>query len=224
MIDRIGIITGVEEEAAAFLPGSYLAIDTHGSLSFRRIAYAGKEVIITCCGVGKVNAAMATTMLASLYHVDLLMIIGTAGRLSAIEGDCFAIHQAVQGDYGAQRHDGFVHYTAGSWPIGPAQVEAFLAHPLPDVRLPVANMVTGDSFVECPDHSLRLRDGLGGDLVDMETGAMAQVAVRLGLPWSAIKAPTDDANGESSGDFQSNLMRAARLAADAAEQAIAAME
>ena len=87
--------------------------------------------------------------------------------------------------------------------------------------MPQARIITGDSFVECPDHSLRLREGLSGDLVDMETGALAQVARRLNLPWAGIKATTDDANGESVGDFQPNLLLAARRAAEEAEKAIA---
>jgi len=218
---RIAIITGVQEEADAFLPGQYERVEQHGHLSVRFISHAGHDIAISCCGVGKVNAAIAATILATLHHAELLMIIGTAGKLSAIAGDCFVLHEAVQGDYGAQRPDGFTHYTAGSWPIGPASVEAFLAHPLPDIGLPQARIVTGDSFVECPDHSLRLRDGLSGDLVDMETGALAQVAKRLELPWAGIKATTDDANGDSAGDFQENLLRAARRAAEAAEKSIA---
>ncbi len=218
---RIAIITGVEEEADAFLPGRHDRIEQHGYLSVRHIGHGGHQVAISCCGVGKVNAATAATLLATLHHAELLMIIGTAGRLSAKAGDCFLIEEAVQGDYGAQRPGGFVHYNAGSWPIGPASVEAFRAHPLPDIGLPHARIVTGDAFVECPDHSLRLREGLAGDLVDMETGALAQVARRLGLRWAGIKAVTDDANGESVGDFQANLLRAARRAAEAAERSIA---
>lgn len=218
---RIAIITGVQEEADAFLPGQYERVEQHGHLSVRFVGLGAHEVAIACCGVGKVNAALAATLLATLTRAELLMIIGTAGKLSAIEDDCFLLHEAVQGDYGAQRPQGFTHYTAGSWPIGPASVEAFRAHPLPDIGLPPARIVTGDSFVECPDHSMRLRDGLCGDLVDMETGALAQVAVRLGLPWAGIKATTDDANGESAGDFQTNLLLAARRAAEAAERSIA---
>lgn len=217
---RIAIITGVQEEADAFLPGQYDRVEQHGHLSVRFVTHATHQVAIACCGVGKVNAALAAAMLASLIHAELLMIIGTAGKLSDIVGDCFLLHEAVQGDYGAQRREGFTHYTAGSWPIGPAEVAAFRAHPLPNVGLPQTRIVTGDSFVECPDHSMRLRDGLSGDLVDMETGALAQVAVRLGLPWAGIKATTDDANGESAGDFQTNLLRAARRAAEAAERVL----
>lgn len=218
---RIAIITGVEQEADAFAPGRYDRIEQHGHLPVRFLSHGGHDIAISCCGVGKVNAAIAATMLATLHHAQLLMIIGTAGKLSDIAGDCFVLDEAVQGDYGAQRPTGFAHYTAGSWPIGAATVEAFRAHPLPDIGLPRARIVTGDAFVECPDHSLRLREGLGGDLVDMETGALAQVAQRFGLPWSAIKATTDDANGESAGDFEANLLRAARRAAEAAERCIA---
>lgn len=217
---RIAIVTGVEEEAAAFLPDQAGAVVRHGPLEARCLTLGDHAVAISCCGVGKVNAATAATMLALGQDADLLMIIGTAGKLSDIAGDCFLIDEAVQGDYGAQRPGGFAHFTAGSWPIGEARVEAFRAHPLPDVGLPRARIVTGDAFVECPDHSLRLREGLGGDLVDMETGALAQAALRLGLPWAAIKATTDDANGASAGDFQSNLRRAARRAAEAAERSL----
>lgn len=220
---RVAIITGVEQEADAFAPGVHDRIEQHGHLSVRFLTHAGHSVAISCCGVGKVNAAIAATMLATVHRAELLMIIGTAGKLSGIAGDCFLIHEAVQGDYGAQRSEGFTHYTAGSWPIGPASVEAFLAHPLPDIGLPQARIVTGDAFVECPDHSLRLRDGLGGDLVDMETGALAQVARQLDLPWSAIKATTDEANGTSAGDFQANLLLAARRAAEAAERSLGAL-
>lgn len=218
---KIAIITGVQEEADAFLPGHYSQVEQHGHLSVRFVGLGAHEVAIACSGVGKVNAALTATLLASLTHAELLMIIGTAGKLSDIAGDCFLLHEAVQGDFGAQRPEGFTHYTAGSWPIGPASVAAFRAHPLPDVGLPHARIVTGDCFVECPDHSMRLRDGLSGDLVDMETGALAQVAQRLDLPWAGIKATTDEANGESAGDFQANLLLAARRAAEAAERAIA---
>jgi adenosylhomocysteine nucleosidase len=55
----------------------------------------------------------------------------------------------------------------------------------------------------------------------MEVGAVAQAAARLGKPWAAIKAVTDDANDASRGDFQANLVRAARTAAMAVERLVA---
>ncbi|CAN5120705.1 hypothetical protein BH09PSE3_BH09PSE3_20380 [soil metagenome] len=218
---KIGIITGVAAEAEAFVAGRAYATERAGELSVARLALAGRDIAVVHSGIGKVNAAVSATVLALRYDVDLLLVVGTAGKLSTIPGDCFVITEAVQGDYGAQRPGEFVHYTAGSWPIGPAEVVHFAAVPLPDVGLPNARIVSGDAFVECPEHSAGLRDRLGGDLVDMETAAVAQAAGRLGLPWAAIKATTDDANSESAGDFNANLARAAGLAAAALERAIA---
>jgi adenosylhomocysteine nucleosidase len=223
MINRIGIISGVDVEAASFLPDQMNRGEPLHGFSIRNAKLAGKQIAITCSGIGKVNAAMAATILCEHYHVDLLMVIGTAGKLSDIQSDCFQIIEAVQGDYGASRNDGFAHYSAGAWPIGQAHIEPFRAAAMPDIGLTKVRIITGDCFIESADHSRRLYSQLGGHLIDMETAAVAQAAVRLGVRWTAIKATTDNADGESSGDFQTNLKRAARHAAEAAERMIRAL-
>jgi nucleoside phosphorylase len=223
MIERIGIITGVDAEAAALFPGqSSDGEPLHGFL-VRQVRHGGTAIAITCSGIGKVNAAMASMMLAEHYQVQLLLVVGTAGKLTDIEGECFQIVEAVQGDYGASRHDRFVHYSAGAWPIGEAHVEPFRAKAMPGVGLPHVRIISGDCFVENPDHGRRLYEALGGDIIDMETAAVAQAAARMDLPWAAIKATTDNADGASSGDFQTNLKRAARMAAEATERMIASL-
>jgi 5'-methylthioadenosine/S-adenosylhomocysteine nucleosidase len=223
MIKRIGIITGVDVEAAALFPGQSVDGEPLHGFLVRQVKFAGKEIAITCSGIGKVNAAMAAMMLAEHYQAQLLLVVGTAGKLADIEGDCFQIVEAVQGDYGASRHENFAHYTAGAWPIGEAHVEPFRAKTMPAIGLQHVRIVSGDCFVENPDHGRRLREALGGDIIDMETAAVAQAAARMDLPWAAIKATTDNADGDSVGDFQSNLKRAARIAAEAAERMIAAL-
>lgn len=223
MIERIGIITGVDAEAAALFSGQSSEGEPRHGFLVRQVQFAGKDIAITCSGIGKVNAAMAAMMLAEHYNVQLLLIVGTAGKLTDIEGECFQIIEAVQGDYGASRHDGFVHYSAGAWPIGEAHVIPFRATNTPGIGLPHVRIISGDSFVENPDHARRLYEALGGDIIDMEVAAVAQAASRMDLPWAAIKATTDNADGASVGDFQSNLKRAARMAAEAAERMIAAL-
>ena len=52
---------------------------------------------------------------------------------------------------------------------------------------------------------------------------MAQAAARLGKPWGAIKAVTDEANDASGGDFEANLRRAARTAGQAVERLVATL-
>ena len=186
-----------------------------------RPSFSGAGVAAVCRS--SVHAASAATALALGWQAELLMVIGTAGKIAPIDGDCFVIDEAVQSDYGAQRADAFAHFTAGSWPIGEAILAPFRAMDLPDIGLPKARIATGDSFVECPAHGARLADALGAALVDMETGAVAQIAHKIGLPWAAIKAASDDANEGSAGDFMTNFRAAADRAARAAEKAIAAL-
>ena len=223
MIRTIGIITGVDAEAAALFPGQSANNEALHGFMVRQVPFAGRNIAITCSGIGKVNAAMAAMMLVEHYHADLLLVVGTAGKLHDRDESCFQIVEAVQGDYGAARADGFVHYRAGAWPIGEAHAEPFHAAAMPELDLPKVRIITNDCFVESADHGNRLRSALHSDIVDMETAAVAQAAARMDVPWAAIKATSDNANGDSAGDFQTNLKRAARIAAEATERMISAL-
>lgn len=217
---RIGIVSGVREELAAFMPGTAREIVPAAGLSVEQLACEGRDVFLLCAGIGKVAAATAAALLHFRFDVELLIVIGTAGKIGEAEGDLFNIVEAVQGDFGAQRGEGLTHYTAGTWPIGSAEVRAFQAMHLPQVELPRARIATSDLFIECGVHAARIREALTVELVDMETAAVAQTAQLLGIPWAAIKATTDGADDGSASAFVTNLAAAARASAAAAERLI----
>ncbi|QJB70097.1 5'-methylthioadenosine/S-adenosylhomocysteine nucleosidase [Parasphingorhabdus halotolerans] len=225
MIERIAIIAGVQDEAEAFLKDHGARIDISPMGQVRRMDFADREVIISCSGIGKVHAGAAAMYLHQNYQPDLFLVIGTAGQVSDVGGGCFYLHEALQADYGTLEkfgdHEGFTHYDAGTWPIGPADWSPFAALPQPNgLNLPNARIATADCFVKCPERSGYLRDELKADLVDTETAAVAQIANLLGIPWASIKAVTDGANSDSSGDFHANLEQAANRAADEAARFI----
>ncbi len=223
MIRSIVIITGLPEEADAFMPGQGSVCEI-GPLAVRRIAMDGVNVHLACGGIGKVAAATAATWLASRIDAGLLMVIGTAGALLPVGAEPWWLSAAIQHDYGAARPDRFAHYDAGGWPMGPEGVTAFSALAQPaGLGLNQATIASGDCFVECGVRAGAIRDALGASLVDMETAAVAQAAAILGLPWCAIKAATDEANPDSASDFHANLAATARRAAQAAERAIGLM-
>lgn len=209
------ILAALPEEADAVFAGQG-EIVAAAPFAARRVVAHGHAVTIVICGLGKVNAAAAAALWAERLHPAALVMTGTCGRLSAIAGDACWLAEAVQHDYGAARPAGFVAYPAGDWPMGPAVVRPFTALADPGLGLPHARIASGDSFLECPDAAARLV-AAGCDLVDMEVAAVAQVAATLGLPWAAVKAPTDAANGDSAGDFHANLMAAAARAAAGVE-------
>ncbi len=213
------ILAALPEEADALFPGTGTR-DT-GPIPIRRLTPHNHAVTIATCGLGKVNAALAAGLLAA--DADILLMTGTCGALGAAPG-AYWIAEALQHDYGAAHPGAFRRYRAGDWPMGEAGPEVLGAHftamPDPGLGLPHARIASGDSFIACPDAATDLQS-LGATLVDMEVGAVAQAAGRLGKPWAAIKAVTDDANDASGGDFHANLLRAARVAAAEVERLVA---
>jgi adenosylhomocysteine nucleosidase len=213
MANKLAIFAALPQEADAFMAGEG-EILTDAPFAIRDIG----DIVIATCGIGKVNIAAAAMMLVARYQPSLLAMTGTCGRVSEIKGDTFWIEGAVQHDYGVVRTGSFAHYQGGEWPMGPEGHPPFLAIPDPGLNLPHARIGSGDAFVACPDHAASLVLRLGIDLVDMEVAAMAQLAAKLGLPWAAIKSVTDDADGESAGDFRENLLNASARAAQAMER------
>lgn len=219
MIERVGIVSGVAFELDAFLPGKGDMIELAG-LGTRSLSHGGKQILLACEGIGKVAAATAASVLAVAGKADLLIVIGTAGKIGPRPERLFKITTAFEADYGARQEERFIHYSAGVIPIGPPRLHFYEAMLTPMLPLPAARIATSDSFVESASHSAYLKAGFDADLVDMETAAVAHVASRRRLPWCAIKATTDEANSDSAVDFHSNLAAAARLAAAAAEDLI----
>jgi len=217
---RLIILAALAEEADAFMPDAGDPIELAWPAT-RRIGVGGHDLLLATTGIGKVNIACAAARLHALHDADMLLTLGTAGKLSRIAGDCFYLSRAVQHDYGARQAASFVHYPPGAWPMGPAHVEPYDASPDPGLGLPAACIASGDAFIEDPAYAAHLVAALDADLVDMETAAVAQYAVSVGLPWAGIKATTDDANHESAGDFHANLLAASRRAAEAMERLIA---
>ncbi|MDZ3830722.1 MAG: 5'-methylthioadenosine/S-adenosylhomocysteine nucleosidase [Sphingopyxis sp.] len=211
------VLAALPEEGDALFPGQ--GTREGGPFAVRRVAASGHDVVIATCGLGKVHAALAAGMLAG--RADMLLMTGTCGALGAEAGRAYWLAEAVQHDYGANEPGLFRRYRAGDWPLGEPGEAHFAAMADPGLGLPHARIASGDSFVACPAAAADLRASLGATLVDMEVGAVAQVAARLGLPWGAIKAVTDDANDASGGDFHANLSRAARIAAAEVERLIA---
>ncbi|KPF80297.1 hypothetical protein IP88_00580 [alpha proteobacterium AAP81b] len=216
----IAIIAGMQGEVDAFAPGLGRVENLHG-LEVRQLEWEGVPLVLVSAGIGKVAATLATTAVTIAFAPRLLLALGTAGGLAPGDGAPHWLARAIQHDYGAARGTGFVQYTAGSLPLGEAVAIPFASFAQPaGIDLPEATIASGDCFVESPELSARVRDGLGASLIDMETAAIAQAAARLGLAWCGIKAASDDANHASAGDFESNFRATARRAAAAAERAV----
>jgi adenosylhomocysteine nucleosidase len=65
-------------------------------------------------------------------------------------------------------------------------------------------ILTGDQFMNRDEigHHGYLLDELKGDAVEMEGGALAQVAAVNGIPYAVVRTLSDRADGDAVGDFQ----------------------
>ena len=80
-----------------------------------------------------------------------------------------------------------------------------------DFKVKLGTVATGDIF--CTDVAMKdkISAKFDADVVDMECGAVAQVAYLSGIPFGAIRGVSDTPNGKNAEDFDKNLDKARYL-------------
>ena len=100
----IGIIGAMEEEVKALADMmSGVETATAAGMVFKKGQFKGKDVVVVRSGIGKVNAAVCTQILADKYNVDCVINTGVAGSLKAEIniGDIVVSTDAIQHDMDA---------------------------------------------------------------------------------------------------------------------------
>ncbi|MBS4209021.1 5'-methylthioadenosine/S-adenosylhomocysteine nucleosidase [Bacillus sp. FJAT-50079] len=215
---KIAIIGAMEEEVA-LLREQIKNKQTETIAGCEMIAgsIGEKEVILLRSGIGKVNAAMSTTILMERYNPDVIINTGSAGGYNPeLKVGDLVISTEVR------HHDVDVTifgYEYGQVPQLPAAFKA--DHGLIEVALKAAStfeniqavqglIATGDSFMNDADRVEFVR-GKFTDLqaVEMEGAAIAQVAHQYNVPFVVIRSLSDIAGKESHLSFDQFLETAA---------------
>ena len=228
----IGIICAMREEvdgflASATMPGIGESAPGIGTSATAKLRIGGCDAVIAHSGLGKVNAAMTAALLIERFACRALVSAGTAGGLDGVEPPQVVVGiEIVQHDYGRSRGLGALElYRPGDPPLPQYLRENFalvlpederrafreLTRDLPHVRF--GRFASGDTFVNDAATQARLI-GLGAIAVDMESGAVAQVAEAQGLPWLVAKGISDAASGQSHEEFLAGLVAASRRSAE----------
>ncbi|HRY25265.1 MAG: 5'-methylthioadenosine/adenosylhomocysteine nucleosidase [Geminicoccaceae bacterium] len=226
----IGIICAIPQElghlAAAL---GEVERHIHGGVEFLSGTLDSRAVVLVGGGVGKVNAALTATLLADRFACGTLVFSGVAGGLDPdlAVGDIVIGERTLQHDAGVLQGERTHTYQAGHVPffnptdqLGytvPAPLLQQIRQRLDDFALPplspaaggtgrppritFGTILTGDQFLNCEATRQRLFQELGGRAVEMEGGAIGQVAEAFGLPHLVIRALSDLAGAESHFDF-----------------------
>jgi adenosylhomocysteine nucleosidase len=241
----LGVISALPEELAHLSDRSADAREI-GGLAFWRGEIAGREAVFVESGAGKVNAGVATSLLLDRFACRALLMCGVAGGLDPAlgVGDIVVGTSNTQHDFGMHKDGGFHTIQPGSRPskgeewrpgykVADGVVERLRAaltglmlEPLPeDVgagrRVPAVHfggILTGDAFVNSDALRERLRAEFQAQAVEMEGGAVAQVARRWSedIPFVNVRCLSDLASSESHIDFRAFLPAASRYASQVA--------
>lgn len=177
----------------------------------------GKEVILLKSGIGKVNAAMSTTILLEKFKPELIINTGSAGGYdpSLQVGDVVISTEVVHHDVDVT----VFGYKYGQVPQMPASfaadeklietAEAATAS-LVGMSSGKGMIATGDSFMNDPERVEFVRKQFPELVaVEMEAAAIAQVAYQFGVPFVVLRALSDIAGQESNISFDKFLETAA---------------
>ncbi|MEK5216230.1 5'-methylthioadenosine/S-adenosylhomocysteine nucleosidase [Psychrobacillus sp. FSL H8-0487] len=180
--------------------------------------YKNHEVVLLKSGIGKVNAAMSTTILLNEYKPDYVINTGSAGGYDpTLEVGAIVISDEVR------HHD--VDVTAFGYEIGqvPQLPAAFKAderlmklaeeavYEIGKHQVATGLIATGDIFMHDPAKVEQVRIHFPQmKACEMEAAAVAQVCYQFEVPFVVIRALSDIAGKESSMSFDEFLPVAAK--------------
>jgi len=214
---RIAIITAMEEEMAPFRSQARITSKIQvGKVIIEEATYRNQPLILVESGIGKVNAAVATTLLIERYQPDLILNSGSAGAFGAglNVGDVVVATQYIYGDVDATCFG----YQPGQVPQMPAKYDLDAAwleqakgvattSELP-YSLDFGLVLTLDSFMSEAERVEGIKSTFPAVKVsDMEGLGIVQAAAQYGIPVLAVKAVSDIAgHGDvTANSFDDNL-------------------
>ena len=205
---KIGIMGAMVQELEglkAELTG--MRCETRRGIDFYFGTLHGKDVVLVQCGIGKVNAAMTTTLLLE-QGIEKLIFTGVAGGLESglRVGDLVISTDLLQHDVDVTALGyelGLIPDEKLSWHSDPElrSLALSVAGQLEDRKAVMGRILSGDQFIASPEKVDYLRETFGGACAEMEGAAVAQVAVKFGVPFVVIRSLSDSADGGAKSDY-----------------------
>ncbi len=196
---------------------------------------SGKRVVIAFTGIGKVNAAMTTTLLIEHFKPNKVIFTGIAGAVNQQlqPGDIVIAEKTAHHDMGTIWPEGLFHKGVKNrldgWenPVffdaderllrlaerAAEQVELSSIQIISGQRTPKVVkgiVVTGDAFIASTDKCIELRKKLNADAVEMEGAAVAQLCYQRGIGYLVIRSISDNADEGAVLDKQTFYIMAAK--------------
>ncbi|QQZ10782.1 5'-methylthioadenosine/S-adenosylhomocysteine nucleosidase [Heyndrickxia vini] len=215
---KIAIIGAMEEEVAILRENIIdREVETIAGYEFTTGKMNDKEVVLLRSGIGKVNAALSTSILLHHYKPDAVINTGSAGGFNPnlTVGDVVISSEVRHHDVDAT----IFGYEYGQVPQMPPafianeeliKVAEECAKNIKEIQVIKGLIATGDSFMNDPERVEFVRGKFPQlQAAEMEAAAIAQVAYQFNIPFVIIRSLSDIAGKESNISFDQFLETAA---------------
>lgn len=209
-----------------------------GRIPFTSGILNGHPVVLAQTGIGKVNAAITTTLMIQNFKPREIVFSGIAGGIDPAlsPGDLVIGTQITYHDFGAVQDNGMQYWATKNpatmvenpirFDCDPVLIEKALVKSktlhfakvtsetgsaIPAVKKGI--IVTGDVFVSSPQLTERLRKDLNAAATEMEGAAVAQTCYQQQVPFLIIRSLSDKANTKAKKDMADFYQVAAENAA-----------
>ena len=207
---KLGIIGAMAVEVATLKEQmENMTAATSAGMEFCAGRLEGLDAVVVQCGVGKVNAAMCTQILCSVYGVTHLVNTGIAGSLCA-ELDIADLVVSTDAMY----HDFDVSIFGR--PVGQVPGMDVVAFPADEKLSACAfaaaeavnpghtksgRVASGDQFVSRKEQKEHIIAVSGALCTEMEGAAIAHTAYRNNVPFVILRAISDKADDSANMDY-----------------------
>ena len=221
-----GIIGAMPKEIEA-LKKNIQNIVTHkiGSKEYYTGQINGKEVVLTCSGIGKVSASLATSLMIAKFNADVVINTGVAGGLKPETKvlDVVIGTAACQHDFDLRIFNYKLGQVPGFEPVitlNPEYVEktreaALKSAESYNFHVHTGLVISGDQFIAGKEHNEALISNFpDAYATEMEAAAIVQAAAILEKPAIVIRTISDNANEKADMTFDEMLPLATRNSQD----------
>ena len=219
----IGLIAAMNSEINAVTAKmNEVKITKVGNVEFREGQLQDEQIVIALSGVGKVNAAIASTLMCHLYPIDALLSIGVAGGLQDEQevGDLVISDAAIQVDFDTSALDGpsgiGMKFDADLNLVNRAKQVAQKTN----LKWRVETVATQDLFLASKeDYEYLMSRFSQAACNEMEGASVAQVATSFHVPFLILRTLSDVVTHEGNPvEFETFEKQAALQVADFFEE------
>ena len=220
-IKRIAIIGAMDCEIDNFKN----MIENIEEIEIANITYykgklCGKDIVLLKSGIGKVNAAIATTIAIEKFNVEKIIFTGVAGSGNPDYdiSDIVISKDLIEHDFDTSDLDGdeitvlVKGYDKNYYPADKSLIELAKTSAqkvITDNKVYVDTIATGDQFVGDNNKVKQIHNKFKAGAIEMEGASVAHAALMFKVPFVVIRSLSDKADSDAVVDFPKFVAKAA---------------